>query len=101
MVSGEAGGAVRCGQGFAWPAYLSWIRTSPNGGSCAADRAGTVLLLYVASLCDRSKGRLFEGDSDAGGVQAGEECEGYVADGDGVGLRQDSERPEAGGVPHE
>ena len=54
-----------------------------------------LLLVHLASLCDRPEGGLFEGDSDAGGVHAGEECEGNAAEGYGVGLRQDSERAPA------
>src|ERR1700751_4210470 len=37
------------------------------------DRAGAVVFVYLASLCDRSEDELLAGASDAGGVHDGEE----------------------------
>ena len=63
--------------------------------------AEKLFLVHVASVCGRREERLFEGNTDAGGISAGEDGERDAAAGDGIRVRQDPEGAARGSVPEE
>ena len=53
-----------------WPDYRSRLRAHPHGSGSRGDDARKILLLYLASLRDRTGRRLLEGATDLSRISA-------------------------------